>query len=1160
MAEPGAALPGRSREGELDQLLEEYLARIRRGERPTPEEYARARPDLAADIRELFPAMEAMEELGAGPAAPREPVDAGQALPGRIGDFRIVREVGRGGMGVVYEAMQESLGRRVALKVLPRSLRGDARTLERFRREARAAARLHHANIVPVFGVGDDGDLHYYAMQFIEGRSLEAIIGESRLSRGTGPAGIPALERRSRDSAARRSESGSAAAGAPGTRHHRAVARVGLEVAEALAYAHAQGVLHRDIKPSNLLLDAEGTIWIADFGLAKADEPEVLRRPSGAEEGEAACRGRRGGGSASPTKEESLTQAGDIVGTIAYLAPERLEGTSDGRSDVYALGLTLHEILTLEPAFADVNRSRLIRRIAEESPVPLRRLDPTIPRDLETIILTATARDPARRYPSAARMAADLRSFLAGQPISARRASRLERLGRWCRREPVLAALGSLVLVLLLTIAVAGSFGYLKLRELLGTATSHLERARTAEGKLADELRRSYLAQARASRLANRPGRRYECLEAVRRAAALGPTPAEVSTLRDEAIAALALADLRITRRWSRSPHLASAMAPDLQTSAHATADGKEIVIRRAAGGAEVARLPAAGAAHGSLHFSPDGRWLAARLEEAADRLAVFDLLSRERVLTSRERTQWHGLGFDPSSRLLAIAGERAVHLFDLPAGKELVQYSFRPPLGLLAFHPVESRIAFASDRCPTIRIVEAATGRTIASIEHDVNHESIAWSPSGAHLAAGDPDGSVHLWEVTGETPRLLWTRPRSLEAGDPVTRLCWNPRGNLLASYSWSSRFRLLDPQGGDLLLSAEWAPQWFTGEPPGLLVSLGNYEYAFAESADQDVRRLIGRIPGRDPMSFARLHVSPDGRILAAAHPEGVGLLDLEAGRDLPFLAVKGCLSALFSPDGRWLFTGGHAGLQRWPVEREKPDGAPGAAAFGPPEVLAEVKGSSARWISLSGDGKKAAIVGDRDRAEVVVVDLSGAEPRKLHLRPHLGVDRISIRPDGKRLVSGTWLAQDVKVWDLDSGELERTIPFPDSAFVEFSPCGNYLAVMSPLACFLHDARTFELLRRIEKPSQLGFPGIAVFRGDGKVLAISHERASLRLLDPSTGGELAILESPSTVNYSFAIHPDGRRIFVGNTQGRIHAWDLNLLHQELRGLGLDWSDPGR
>ena len=289
----------------------------------------------------------------------------------RLGDYRILREVGRGGMGVVYEAEQESLGRRVALKVLPDSALADAQQVLRFQREARAAARLHHTNIVPVFGVGQDDGHHYYVMQFIPGMGLDAVLEElRRLRRGAGSASPPGGRSRSNGAVSAAEVAGailtggfSMAEGAgevrqPGTTlaasssaplvraatraprpadssvislpggsadslgrsdpdrtFFRSVARIGLQIAEALEYANRQGVLHRDIKPSNLLLDPKGNVWVADFGLAKAADAE------------------------------DITHSGDIVGTVRYMAPERFVGKCDARSDVYALGLTLYEPL-----------------------------------------------------------------------------------------------------------------------------------------------------------------------------------------------------------------------------------------------------------------------------------------------------------------------------------------------------------------------------------------------------------------------------------------------------------------------------------------------------------------------------------------------------------------------------------------------------------------------------------------------------------------------------------------------------------------------------------------------------------------------------------------------------------------------------------------------
>ena len=308
-----------------------------------------------------------------------------------IGGFRIIREVGRGGMGVVYEAEEERLSRRVALKVLPASTLRHAKQIERFEREARAAARLHHTNIVPVFGSGHQDGHHYYFMQFIEGRGFDDVVAELRRLRGNSSSS-PATEQLSTITEEDRLAS-------------RSLARIGVQVALALEHAHGQGVLHRDIKPSNLLLDTKGDVWVTDFGLAKTLEAE------------------------------ELTSTGDVLGTIRYMAPERFAGRCDVRSDLYSLGLTLYELVALRPAFDGEDRYELIERMRRDDPTLLRKQASWLPRDLETIIHKLIAREPARRYGSAAALAGDLRRFLEDRPIQARRASPPERAIRWCRRN-----------------------------------------------------------------------------------------------------------------------------------------------------------------------------------------------------------------------------------------------------------------------------------------------------------------------------------------------------------------------------------------------------------------------------------------------------------------------------------------------------------------------------------------------------------------------------------------------------------------------------------------------------------------------------------------------------------------------------------------------------
>jgi len=431
----------------VEALAEEFLERKRRGEWPTVADYVARYPHLADEIRDVFPVLGLVEDFKPG-SEDATGTFAGAEIPGlekrleRLGDYRVIREVGRGGMGVVYEAEQESLGRRVALKVLVAHRLSDPMLVARFAREAKAAARLHHTNIVPVFGVGEAEGVHYYVMQFIQGQGLNAVLNELKRMEAaqTGPdertegrggevaadvarsllAGKfscvgPATADNPLPSSAASSDlptsefgngavpTGSSSLVLSGqSGYARSVARIGLQAAEGLAYAHEQGILHRDIKPSNLLLDAHGIVWIADFGLAKA------------------------------TTDDDLTHTGDIIGTIRYMAPERFRGHRDARSDVYGLGLTLYELLARRPAFDEADRGRLIKQVTEAEPPPLRKLDRSIPRDLATIVHKAIEREPSHRYRTAEDMAEDLRRFIEDRPITARRITATEQLWRWC--------------------------------------------------------------------------------------------------------------------------------------------------------------------------------------------------------------------------------------------------------------------------------------------------------------------------------------------------------------------------------------------------------------------------------------------------------------------------------------------------------------------------------------------------------------------------------------------------------------------------------------------------------------------------------------------------------------------------------------------------------
>ena len=427
-------------------------------------------PDLAEPLREYFDSIRFLYQAATGYRPDPTEIKDVPTNWQTVGDYRIIREIGRGGMGVVYEAQSKSLLRRVALKLLPFKSLLDEKQIARFRNEAQAAGQLHHPHIVPVYAVGCDRGVHYLAMQYIAGQPVDVVIAELRQVAATNGtlSGVTKDDRggqttvavpnwdtahdatelfshstrshmaQPRDlpaSAAQPCRSTSvkpspwhsfSVAGCHRNRDYlRTVAGLGANIADALQHAHDMGILHRDIKPSNLLLDETGKAWITDFGLAHV--------PS----------------------DETMTMTGDVMGTVRYMSPEQASGHTqfiDQRTDIYSLGITLYELSTLRRAFDTETRDQFLRCVADQEPLAPRRLNPAIPIDLETIILKAIAKEPAQRYVTAGEFAVDLRSFLEGRPTLARRPTVLDRVAKWSRRHRQIVAV-AIFLCLFTTLA-----------------------------------------------------------------------------------------------------------------------------------------------------------------------------------------------------------------------------------------------------------------------------------------------------------------------------------------------------------------------------------------------------------------------------------------------------------------------------------------------------------------------------------------------------------------------------------------------------------------------------------------------------------------------------------------------------------------------------------
>ena len=399
---------------QLADLLDAYLAEMEQGFAPDPNEWIAGHPDLAAHLQAHLDGLRllhhAVNDLRPSGEVLESVPDFSQR---RLGDYALIREIGRGGMAVVYEARQVSLDRRVAVKILPFAAVLDQKQIERFKNEARAAAQLVHPHIVPVFSVGCERGVHFYVMQHIEGQSLDVAIQQLRrlaeeqpesAARGTCDTTVAAA----RSPAAQTRASFASAISPRSAAHAQTVAEIGIQVADALDHAHQYGIIHRDIKPSNLLLDGSGKVWVADFGLARIQA------------------------------DAGVTATGDMLGTVRYMSPEQAAGRTaavDERTDVYSLGITLYELLTLRDAFAGEDRQEVLRRILHEEPLAPRRMNPSLPVDLETIVLKAISKSPETRYRSARDLADDLRCYLEGKPILACRPTLVDRLAKWARRH-----------------------------------------------------------------------------------------------------------------------------------------------------------------------------------------------------------------------------------------------------------------------------------------------------------------------------------------------------------------------------------------------------------------------------------------------------------------------------------------------------------------------------------------------------------------------------------------------------------------------------------------------------------------------------------------------------------------------------------------------------
>jgi WD40 repeat protein len=1085
----------------LEAILHSYLQAVDAGQAPDRKQLLARYPELA----EFFAAQDKVDRRAAPlrgrPAerheaapdaetlAPDRPpaADAPSAELRTFGDYELLEEIARGGMGVVFRTRQISLNRVVALKMILAGQLASPQDLHRFHTEAEAAANLDHPNIVPIYEVGEHDGQHYFSMRLIDGGSLGAGMARFR---------------------------GDA----------RAAARLLETVARAVHYAHQRGLLHRDLKPANILLDAKGEPHVTDFGLVKR----------------VASPGCQPG-------EQALTQSGAIVGTPSYMAPEqaRAEKALSTAVDTYSLGAILYELLTGRPPFQAATPLDTVLQVLEQEPVRPSKLEPRVDRDLETVCLKCLEKDSGKRYGSAEALADDLGRRLRGEPIQARLAGRAERLVKWARRRPAQAA----VCALLVTVLVLGGLGggvTWAWRD-AEAARRETETAKQGEAAAREELdqvlyfHRVSLAHAawrdkevgRADELLDECPERWRNWEwrYVKRLC-----HADLFTLRGHSSQVTSVSFSPDGKRLASASYDQTVKVWDAQRGQEVLSlnghtggvscvcwspDGKRLAsagndkivkVWDAQSGQELLTIRGHTDMVNSVCFSPDGKRLASASNDKTVR--VWDAQTGQELLTLNGHTnEVRSVCFSPDSKQLAsTAGLETVKVWNAANGQEVLSIKGRMSgVSNVSFSPDGKRLASA-DWDKTVKVWDAQTGQELLALKgHTGDVSSVCFSPDGKRLASADADRAFKVWDAQTGRELLAFKGHAS-----PIWSVCFSPDGNRLASASHDQTVKVWDTERGREFLTIKGHVSKVTSvcfSPDGKrLASAGADQTVklWDTERGQEILALRGHTSPVTSVCF-----SPDGKRLASAsHDQTVKIWDAERGQEL--LTLQGHTnwvhSVCFSPDGKRLASASGG----FDVQKRQTYGVVKVWDAQRGQELLTLKGhtDSANGVAWSPDGKRPASTGGGygNTGELKVWDAAGGQ-EVLTLKGHAGpVWSVCFSPDGKRLASASGDPSkkgrpgEVKVWDAQSGQEVLTLKGHTGltgqvTSVCFSPDGNRLASA----------------------------------GGGEFVP-----SEVKVWDAERGQEILSFREHKADIDGVCFSPDGKRLASASTDGTVRVWD--------------------
>jgi WD40 repeat protein/predicted Ser/Thr protein kinase/Flp pilus assembly protein TadD len=1096
----------------LQSILVAYIEAAEAGRAPSREELLAQHPELAAELVEfldgrdridraaapLHPAVPSpAETLTLAPAASAATVPLGMVR--YFGDYELLEEIARGGMGVVYKARQVSLDRIVALKMILAGQLAGEDDVRRFHQEANAAANLDHPNIVPIYEVGENDGQHYFSMKFIDGGSLAELV-----------------------------ERGGVAARKEGQRR---AAELLCKVARAVHHAHQRGILHRDLKPGNILLDADGTPHVVDFGLARRVEAH-----------------------------QGQTRTGAIVGTPSYMAPEqaRAERGLTIAVDVYSLGAIFYELLTGQPPFRGATPVDTILAVLERDPARPRSVRHDVDRDLETVCLKCLENDPQRRYASAQALAEDLDRWLAGEPIAARPAGKLEKAWKWARRNPAQAALAATVLVATAALLIVGVIFNAHLQIARGKLADQVEKVGRVEAEAAQRLAQAKSLQAHIAYVAE-IGRAHRELE--------DHFPMRAGAILDQHIASDHRAwEWHYLQRQCPRERLAMsnaagcvAWSPDGKLLASSTSLSMGFALHDAATGKLVRHVPSSNGLR-SLAFDKDAKRLAARSLSAE--WFLWDVSSGKKLREGKDPTWGPGdraaLAFRPDGRQLATAvypeavgNVTRAHLWDTVAGN------------------IARSLQHDSKRGP---------GKTFEALQSG-QHTALAYSPDGKLLAVGTPEGDVVLWQ--SETGAQI----AEIALGHGIPSLAWNGAGSLLFAGDVGQNITVLglDAKGAWQKASCTALP----GKNNQIVVLAVDPASGrlLSSSLDRILRlwqvnqnrelELVGPWSGADGQVVS-LAFSPDGeRFATVDQSDGqVKVWDAQVPRaagPLPAHLTGGLVDLTYSPDGKYLATGRHQSViekiggseaQGWAPVVELCDPASGKVLWEVTRGKRSHIGSRLARVAFSPDSRRLAALDDSESPGTLQL-WDVASRKKLYQIEKAG-EHLLFSPDGRWLV--TMIQQDgsVHFWDAATGKHAFTHKpgNPDrphhrgyGTLLAFTPDGRFLVHGgAPQVTLLEvGPQGPKEVQTFSGKAGWGSASSLAISPDGRYLAVSyvmpgnvslfdlHERRLHQEISQSRGGGFG---SPLEFHYQWTdFTPDSKRLAYATDIGTVRIWDVDI-----------------